>query len=112
MLTEAERNELNTLRKEMYVASLGDRPYSLLAEKVGRLIDLEAKLEVPVRHEIDGLEKAIQIAQRVLCPEPPHIERTPTRSRAFEAGFNVAKHVILQQLREEQNRRFKEREAK
>lgn len=62
--------------------------------------------------EIDGLEKAIQIAQRTECPPAPHAERTPTRSRAFETGFNMARHIILQQLREEQNRRFKEREIK
>lgn len=60
--------------------------------------------------EIGGLEKAIQIAQSVSCPVAP--EKTQSRSRVFEAGFNVARHPILQQLRAEQNRRFKEREIK
>lgn len=39
-MTNSERVELNELRKEMDLRSLGDRPSSPSAEKLGRLIDL------------------------------------------------------------------------
>jgi len=54
--------------------------------------------------ETDGLEKAIQITQRIECPPDPKVGR---KNKAFETGFQMARHLILQELREEQNRRFK-----
>lgn len=62
--------------------------------------------------ETDGLERAIQIIQCTECPPAPDCERTPTRSRAFETGFNMARHMILQRLRAEQNERFRSRVEK
>lgn len=38
-----EREELKALRREMDLSSLGDRPQSIAAGKLGRLIELEAK---------------------------------------------------------------------
>lgn len=42
MITSAEREELENLRKEMQLHSLGDKPTSIAAHKLKRLIELEA----------------------------------------------------------------------
>lgn len=38
-----ERSELQRLRREMEICSLGDRPSSMSALRLGRLIELEAR---------------------------------------------------------------------
>lgn len=42
-LTDDEREELQELRAEMELSSLGDRPHSIAAHKLARLIELEAR---------------------------------------------------------------------
>lgn len=43
-MTADEREELEVLKREDYLCSLGDRPMSMSAEKLRRLMELEAKL--------------------------------------------------------------------
>jgi len=42
-MTTMQREELAQLRKEMDLASLGDRPISIAASKLRRLIELERR---------------------------------------------------------------------
>jgi hypothetical protein len=42
-MTDDEREQLNELRREMDLHSLGDRPSSIAAHKLRRLIELEAQ---------------------------------------------------------------------
>lgn len=44
-MNKDEREELQRLRHEMDLSSLGDRPQSIVAAKLGRLIELEAQAE-------------------------------------------------------------------
>lgn len=61
--------------------------------------------------EIDGLEAAIQIVQRAELPADMRQHKIRGRT-SFDTGFKIAKHVIMQELREEQNRRLKARVIK
>lgn len=42
-ITSQQRKELNDLRKEMDLASLGDRPVSIPASRLRRLVELERR---------------------------------------------------------------------
>ena len=42
-MTDNERDELEELRHEMHLNSLGDRPHSMAAGKLRRMIQLEAQ---------------------------------------------------------------------
>lgn len=42
-MSDSEREELEELRREMHLNSLGDRPHSMAAEKLRRMIQLEAQ---------------------------------------------------------------------
>lgn len=66
----------------------------------------------PMTTDIDGLETAIRLVQSTTCPPEPDAKKSPKRAKVFETGFNMARHIILQQLREEQNRRFRSRVEK
>lgn len=42
-MSDGEREELAELRREMNLSSLGDKPYSIAANKLRRLIQLETQ---------------------------------------------------------------------
>lgn len=42
-LTQEEYSELHELKRQMDLSSLGDRPHSIAASKLRRLIELERK---------------------------------------------------------------------